>query len=160
MVWISKTSYETLLEEMADHFPNETGGVLMGYWGETNTNAVITNIIGPGPHAIHESTRFVPDHNYHLRQIAITYESSGRRWTYLGDWHVHPEGSIRLSRVDKRTLRRIALYEPARAPIPLMLLIGGKLKAPTMEIYVLGRMRVAYLNFRRFRKTAVKHFDD
>ena len=145
---------------MAEHFPNETGGVLMGYWGQSSTDVLITQIIGPGPDAIHESIRFVPDRDYHLRQVAITYEKSDRYWTYLGDWHVHPEGSIRLSRVDKRTMRNIALYEPARTSNPLMLLMGGKLNVPKMEIYVLDRMRVAYLNFWRFKKTVTKHFDD
>src|SRR3546814_7384631 len=51
---------------------------------------------------------------------------SGRRETYLGDWHTHPDGTDVLSRADKATLRRIARTPDARAPRPVMLIANGE----------------------------------
>lgn len=118
--------------------PNETGGVLMGYWDAARTGVVIKKTIGPGPHALHGRTFFSPDSNYHESQISVIYEKSGYRWTYLGDWHVHPNASTNMSSADRKTLKNIALYKPARAPQPIMLIIGGKRADYKLTAYVLS----------------------
>jgi integrative and conjugative element protein (TIGR02256 family) len=106
--------------------PCETGGVLLGYWGDGTQEPVITHSVGPGPDALHEPVRFRPDQPYQLAEIASLYESSERTIQYLGDWHSHPSGSGGLSTVDRRTLRRIARCRTARAACPLMLVLAGE----------------------------------
>ena len=106
-------------------FPLETGGTFMGWWANTTT-AVITAIIGPGPNAIHGRHHFQPDQGWQLNQIAQHYEVSGRRETYLGDWHSHPSRTGRtLSWADRRVLRLIISTPSARCPIPLMAVLWG-----------------------------------
>lgn len=97
----------------------------MGYWDPLGLEVVITVAIGPGPKARHEHAGFLPDHDYHVAEIASHYDASGRRYTYLGDWHTHPLGSGKLSRQDRRTLARIARAPEARARQPLMLVAAG-----------------------------------
>jgi integrative and conjugative element protein (TIGR02256 family) len=80
---------------------------------------------GVGPQAAHSRTRFLPDHDFHESEIARIYEESGRRITYLGDWHTHPQGSGHLSHRDLKTLASIAADSRARAPIPLMTILAG-----------------------------------
>lgn len=123
-VWISIAHHDALVREAARMVPNETGGALVGYRGEGG-DLVITTIIGPGPKALHEKTRFVPDHAYQDEKIARLYKMSGRQHVYLGDWHSHPGGSCALSRTDRRTLRRIARAKEARIAEPVMIVIGG-----------------------------------
>ena len=123
-LWLAIANEETLLRETARMAPRETGGVLLGYRAEGG-DIVVTDVVGPGSHALHERTRFVPDHAYQDAEIARIYAASGRRHTYLGDWHSHPGGSCALSRTDRRTLRRIAATAEARVPEPLMLIVGG-----------------------------------
>ena len=105
-----------LLSEMsaeADRLaPLETGGVLLGYWGGTTAEPVVTHVLGPGPDAMHSRNQFTPDQEYHIAEIARLYADSGRRLHYLGDWHTHPGGAPALSKRDLKTLRRIAA-EPA-----------------------------------------------
>ena len=124
-VWIRSDVILRLHEEANDKAPLETGGVLLGYTGRDCGEYVILRVLGPGPCAIHKRERFVPDHDYHLREISNLYARSGHRLTYLGDWHTHPFGSTTLSRRDERTLQRIAKYGPARIATPLMLIMGG-----------------------------------
>lgn len=121
--WISKGVLAFMAEEFQRAYPNETGGVLVGYLVGSK-DVVITHVIGPGPLAIHSDSRFVPDWSYHELEIARLYEESGRLHTYLGDWHSHPNSSTRLSPTDRRTLSKIAKHTDARITTPLMAIVG------------------------------------
>ena len=123
--WISKTVYDQMITEADRVSPNETGGVLVGYWVAPFQELVVTAVIGPGPRATHEKDRFIPEPEYQETQVARHYENSGRLHTYLGDWHTHPHSSSRLSRLDRKTLRVIARHPEARAPVPIMGIVAG-----------------------------------
>lgn len=132
MLWVPEHLLEAMVREANAHAPNETGGVLLGFWAtETGApllgaDAVVTAVVGPGPLAHHSRYAFSPDHDFHEREIARLYENSGRRWQYLGDWHSHPDGTPTLSAKDLATMGRIAGEPTARAPLPVMLvLVGG-----------------------------------
>lgn len=112
-----------VLREAATRAPEETGGLLVGY--PSDDALVVTASIGPGPNAVHDRRSFAPDHAWQAEQLAALYEQSGRRIDYLGDWHTHPGGRPALSRLDRETLRRIALHGPARCPTALMLVVSG-----------------------------------
>lgn len=123
-VWIARRLVEAMVEEAHRYFPRETGGVLIGYTGAEG-DIVVMDVVGPGPRALHGKSFFAPDYQYHDFEIVRNYEESGRIHTYLGDWHTHPEGSTRLSRLDLGTLQRLARAPEARAPAPLMAILGG-----------------------------------
>lgn len=123
VIWLKKDVLVQIQEDAIKWDDKETGGVLIGYWANENT-AVITSIVGPGPNAVHRPTSFVPDQDYHVREIERIYAVSNRTETYLGDWHSHPQAAAYLSGQDKITLRKIARYKPARLPKPLMLILG------------------------------------
>jgi integrative and conjugative element protein (TIGR02256 family) len=103
--------------------PDETGGVLVGY--DAGNGLVVEAITGPGPNATHKPHAFEPDHEHQEKEIARIYACSGRRHTYLGDWHSHPGGGVDLSSQDRRTLRAISRHKPARMPEPLMVIVSG-----------------------------------
>jgi integrative and conjugative element protein (TIGR02256 family) len=86
---------------------------------------VISQVIGPGPGASHRARAFTPDAAWQEEQLAQAYELAGRRLQYLGDWHTHPRGTVRLSGVDRATLRRIADHAEARSNHPVMAVFAG-----------------------------------
>ena len=90
----------------------------MGY--RSDRDVVITDIIGPGPIAIHRKYSFTPDATWQENEIARIYGESGRVHTYLGDWHSHPYGSRELSIKDLGVMIRVATHRPARAIRPIM----------------------------------------
>ena len=104
--------------------PNETGGILLGFWSKAFSEASVTEVVGAGPGAIHERYRFVPDHAYQEREVAVRYAASPSELSYLGDWHTHPGAPAYLSATDRLACRSIAEYKPARAPRPIMLILG------------------------------------
>lgn len=139
-IWIEATASREMSIEVDRAYPDETGGLLLGYWSEDGTGAVIECVIGPGPRALHRPTRFLPDHMYQTRLLAEAYAKSGRRTTYLGDWHSHPNGPQRLSETDRNTLRRIArsVQQHSRSDRPaVMLLLSGP---PWITMISLGHL--------------------
>jgi integrative and conjugative element protein (TIGR02256 family) len=124
-VWLKESAYNALLIEAIKFMPKETGGVIIGYWGNSH-EVVITEIVGPGPKAVHKMHSFVPDNDYHIKEIERVYSISGRTETYLGDWHTHPDSSAYLSGQDKATLIKIGSYEQARLIMPMMIVLGTK----------------------------------
>lgn len=125
IVWLPRALFELCVAD-ADHFYDlETGGALMGYWNDTDA-AVVTAIIEAGPGALHERYNFEPDQEWQVERIARHYVASGRRETYIGDWHTHPAAKTgRLSRTDRGVLRRIITTPAARTPTPIMIVLNG-----------------------------------
>lgn len=121
---IAHAAIAEIIEEADNRYPNETGGVLLGW--TLGGVPYIREVLGPGPDATHGATGFHPDSDWQEGAIAEAYDRSGRRLTYLGDWHTHPRGVARPSRLDRATMRAIARHAPARCPQPLMLIVAGE----------------------------------
>lgn len=122
-VWVNEKVVAGIRSDANQHYPLETGGVLLGYLSATE--AVVTRFLDGGPHAIRSRASFTPDQGYHVDSIAQVYRESLCSTVYLGDWHSHPDGPLALSRKDRTTLHRIATYSEARIPTPLVMIIGG-----------------------------------
>ena len=121
--FVTRQVIEAALAEAEAKKPLETGGVFLGLYA--GQDVWIQHIIGPGPAAVHEPARYVPDHEYQEQEISRLYKQSDRRFTYLGDWHSHPSGPEALSPTDIATLKSIARYVQARQPRPIMMIIAG-----------------------------------
>lgn len=144
MTWLPRRLYATCIDEACRWYPLETGGVFMGYWHNPQV-VVITQTIGPGPNALHGKHYFEPEQEWQLSEIAKHYEQSGRRETYIGDWHSHPRiGAGNLSARDRRVLRRIINTPAARAQMPLMAIFHGDPKDWQLAVWR------AQLRYRRF----------
>lgn len=121
-LWLPQAVRELLLAEAERKAPLETGGLLLGY--RTGKDVVVTNATLPGPRAVHEGGRYVPDDEHDTEQVTLLYERRCRGVDYLGDWHTHPVAPPYMSRRDRRTLRLIARCKEARAPDPVMMIVG------------------------------------
>jgi integrative and conjugative element protein (TIGR02256 family) len=125
VVWLKRSVVEACVREASRTFPMESGGTFMGWWTNTHT-AVITAAVGPGPRAVHSADHFEPDQEWQLKMIERHYEKSGRRETYLGDWHSHPRAlSPELSTTDKAVLHSIIKTPAARCSQPIMAVLWG-----------------------------------
>lgn len=110
------------IEDIYRWSPLETGGILMGSWGDP---VEVSWMVGGGPEADRSPTSFDPDQSWQEDQVARIYDESGRRVDYLGDWHSHPGGKPYLSPRDKRVARLIGSAGPARCQSPVMWVIGA-----------------------------------
>jgi integrative and conjugative element protein (TIGR02256 family) len=145
--WISGAVVRSIQSEATTRAPDETGGVLLGYWSNSPVAPVITQALGPGPNAQHARKSFVPDQEFHESEIARLWRSN-RHLQYLGDWHSHPNAPGSLSDADIQTLRRIAASRLARAPRPLMLILA---EGPPWNPVLWSLCRIGKLLFRRYQ---------
>ncbi len=122
-IWISGNLLRDMKKDIVKHYPNETGGVLMGYTG-SNGDVVVTDLVMSGENAVHKPFRFEPNQEYHEQEIARIFRSSMGKITYLGDWHSHPNSSPDMSRLDRKTLFKISNTTAALCPTPVMMILG------------------------------------
>jgi integrative and conjugative element protein (TIGR02256 family) len=134
--WVTPPLLEEMHAGAEEHVPNETGGMLVGYWAAGDV--VITSVTQAGPRATHQRDRYEPDASHDLRLIAELYRESGRHWTYLGDWHSHTLKGDRLSDLDRTTLRTIADATSARLARPVMVIVTVGTD-PSTAIWVFDR---------------------
>lgn len=123
-LWVAESAKILMLQLADDHRPYETGGMLLGYEAD-NREIVVTHLIGPGPGARHARFGFYPDSVYQQSALEAHFHATNGRETYLGDWHTHPHSNNCLSRVDKKTLARIARTPASGIRTPIMAILGG-----------------------------------
>jgi integrative and conjugative element protein (TIGR02256 family) len=125
-----------------DAYPNETGGVLLGH--SNGLDMVVSHVIGPGPGATHEPTRFEPDHEWQAERVAELWIRDPSL-EYLGDWHTHPGGSATPSKLDKSALEVIAGSADAQQPRPVMVILGLSAALAAVTATRLSRSKFANL---------------
>lgn len=122
--------------------------MLVGYRVETDgvLDFVLTAIVPAGPRAERARSRFLPDGRWQQQRLERIYERSGRRETYLGDWHSHPGGAVRPSRLDRKTYVRVARDRKARTPYPLIVITNVASPRRVPSAWVLRRRRFRLLD--------------
>jgi integrative and conjugative element protein (TIGR02256 family) len=130
-----------MIEDAYRWTPVETGGILMGSPSDSDGPAEVSWVVGGGPEAERTQTSFDPDQWWQEEQVSIIYELSGRRATYLGDWHSHPNGRPELSWRDKNVARLIASDPAARCESPIMWVIGAQVGRTEWRAYRLRGRR-------------------
>jgi integrative and conjugative element protein (TIGR02256 family) len=88
--WIDAAALDQARHHAHERHPLETGGLLLGWTDDATGDAVVADIIGPGPAADHRRTSFLPDNDWQRAELARRYAASGRLHGYLGDWHTTP----------------------------------------------------------------------
>jgi integrative and conjugative element protein (TIGR02256 family) len=101
----------------------ETGGVLIGFYTEDKSTAVVTEVSGPPS----DSSRYC---GWFLRGIAGLKDLLARRWVlkrrtyYLGEWHYHPSLHVEPSGDDLAQMRSISQDPNYHCSKPIMIIIG------------------------------------
>lgn len=125
-VEIRRNVWAAIETACARDFPDETGGILIGYYTADLTTAVVTDVTEPPPDSRRGRTSFD-------RGTVGLGGMLGRLWRrpaadrryYLGEWHLHPCGAARPSGTDDRQMSTIAGAADHRCPEPVLLIVAG-----------------------------------
>lgn len=120
-LYVPAPSLAELVAEGWRTWPDETGGVLLGI--DHGSDLEVNTVIGPGPRATHARYTFEPDSEWQAEQVAAAWHRNPAL-EYLGDWHTHPGGTTRFSRLDTETAQSIADAPQARQPAPIMVVLA------------------------------------
>jgi integrative and conjugative element protein (TIGR02256 family) len=111
--------FTTLAREGDQYRFCETGGVLFGYHTDDN-DLVITQATGPGPRARHGWRSFEPDTRYCQERLEAVFQESEGAISYVGEWHTHPHGGLRPSRLDFESMMELARDPDVRLRQPAL----------------------------------------
>jgi len=114
-------------------FPNETGGLLMGF--DRAGGIEVALVIGAGPAAPECPDSFTPDRDWQYTEIDRLFEQTQGTIRYLGDWHTHPLRGTDLSALDRSLLREISTTPAAQCNEPLMAVLAGGGERPWIDAF-------------------------
>ncbi len=123
-------------EQRAGHLPNETGGVLLGYFDLISGSVSIVDALPAPADSSREPTGFVRG----VEGLEEAVAEAGRRTAnvvqYVGEWHSHPrDNSSRPSATDFVLLAHLATALDAEGLPALMLIVGE-----SEETWVAGKI--------------------
>ena len=101
-------------------YPYECGGILIGYYIEDRTTAVVTEITDQiGKHR----SRFSREESGLIKLLTKLWSKG---YYYIGEWHYHPDNSPRPSNIDLITMRKLSMCNELKCPEPILMIIGDK----------------------------------
>jgi integrative and conjugative element protein (TIGR02256 family) len=135
---LAELQLDKLLRLCQTSDPQETGGVLVGFYTPNHDCAIVTDVSeSPSDSkrshdSLYRGTRGLQgwlDRLWH-----------GRRQYYLGEWHYHPRGEAAPSSVDQTQMRRISENEKYHCPEPILAIVGGLASSyESLRIFVFPR---------------------
>jgi integrative and conjugative element protein (TIGR02256 family) len=102
---------------------NETGGILVGFYTELESCAVLTAVSG-APSDSRRGSNWFNRGTYGLQRWLNHLWHRNKQY-YLGEWHFHPYESPHPSQTDIEQMKRIASSTLYQCPEPLLLIVGG-----------------------------------
>jgi len=112
------------MEKVADAaHPNETGGVLIGYYAASHHLAVVTEASPPPGDSSAGRFWFRRGHRGLADWFRRLWGAREQRY-YLGEWHYHPSKHVEPSHADIIELRAIADDIAYQCPEPIMTIVG------------------------------------
>lgn len=113
-------------KEILEHYPNETGGVLIGKYDENLRLATIYLATGSPKDSEHGATSFKRGVNEIVDNIALAQKRISAGLHYVGEWHIHPNNSPTASLADLKQMQIFAKTNQLGIRVPLLLIVGGK----------------------------------
>jgi integrative and conjugative element protein (TIGR02256 family) len=121
--------------ERERHLPNETGGVLLGYFDLVAGTVTIVDALSAPADSREEQTGFVRGADGLEEAVGEVGRRTANIVRYVGEWHSHPRNhSARASRDDVLLLAHLAAALGSEGLPALMLIIGA-----TEERWFIGK---------------------
>lgn len=119
--------------------PNETGGVLFGYYSDDLKTAIVTDTFIDRKGSKGTLKNFIRGENGFK-------EYSKKMWKknkfYLGEWHTHPNSSPLMSQQDKAQMIQIRKNKKINCPEPILLIVGKINKKIKVQTYIFGESEI------------------
>lgn len=125
---------EKIVDFGRDQFPNEFGGVLVGYYSDNKRNVHIIDNLLPTD-SISTKTSFKRGVGG-LKDALVEYYNQTPSLVYVGEWHTHPNAAPVPSWTDCNAMREIVDASNVFIDNPIMVVIGLTEKLAKIAFYV------------------------
>ncbi|MEJ5102385.1 Mov34/MPN/PAD-1 family protein [Chryseobacterium sp. MYb328] len=121
-IQIQDNIIEEMLLSARKYYPNEFGGLLIGFYNNENRDLVITDILAPKSFKV--SPVFFERETKDLhKELKLFYDSNPSKY-YVGEWHSHPNGGTNPSGTDIKAMKLISESEEVSINKPVLCIIG------------------------------------
>jgi integrative and conjugative element protein (TIGR02256 family) len=121
-VVIASDVFDAIIKQCEKSTGNETGGILIGHYSNSQKTAIITSATAPTVDTIMCPTSFFRG-KQGLKTILDNLWDSGDY--YVGEWHYHPFASSKPSNQDIRQMIDFSKNDKLKCPEPILIVIGG-----------------------------------
>lgn len=126
IVWDAEIR-QKIRSQRSAHFPNETGGVLLGYFDHISQKVFIVDALPAPDDSREEVTGFIRGTAGLETAIKTANDRTANIVGYVGEWHSHPQNhSSDPSHDDIKLLRHLAISLMDEGKVALMLIVGEK----------------------------------
>lgn len=125
---ISLDAWRVLEVECTKADDREIGGILIGYYSEDHSTAIITEASSPPQDSTYGYNWFRRGIAGLKSILAYRWQNADRRTYYVGEWHYHPTVQVIPSGDDFRQMQEINCSSNYHSKDPIMLIIGQKHK--------------------------------
>lgn len=123
----------SIIDEARKHYPNETGGILIGHYNEDLRIAVVIEARPRASDSEAGRTWFIRGRKGLTRVLRESWQSGEY---YLGEWHSHPNGLASPSATDDSQLLNIARTPAYKCPEPILVVTGGPVEDILLRAFI------------------------
>ncbi len=116
---ISKRALVIIEELLWHHYPNEFGGVFIGY--KSSNNVIISNVLIPDSYK-NGKTVFVRHPGTLNQRLSEIHKITKGKIQYLGEWHSHPNGTTNPSVTDLNAMKDIGKDKKINNQEPILMI--------------------------------------
>lgn len=120
---ISQQNLDNLLQLCGSAGNHETGGLLVGFYNEVHSCAIVTGISKSPPDS--RTGRIWFERGIRGLQQWLDTLWLQKQHFYLGEWHFHPQADPTVSQDDIEQMQQISQSKLYQCPEPVLLIIGG-----------------------------------
>ena len=131
--------------ECTRSYPNETGGILIGFYNSNYDCAEVTDIFFATRDSKKGKTWFL--RGVHGLQNKLNELWIRQKGYYLGEWHFHPGGAPIPSQIDKNQMYCISCSPKVHCPEPILLIFSGmdRIDSISYRAFVFSKKKVLEL---------------
>lgn len=139
-LFVNANFLKGLYEHSMRYYPEEFGGILVGYYSLSQQTAFIEDTILP--QTFTRSKVHFERSSQGLKNELEELNNRQPSLEYLGEWHTHPNCSNQPSITDKKAMKKIANSRSVliNNPILLILSINAKTYDPAFFVQVAGSL--------------------
>jgi integrative and conjugative element protein (TIGR02256 family) len=124
---ITETAWNTFETECNKAERIETGGILIGYYYDDKSTAVITDATPPPVDSVSGTSWFQRGISGLKKLLFERWLNKDQRQYYLGEWHYHPTTLLEPSSMDLNQMSLINQTIEYHCKQPIMILLGERL---------------------------------
>lgn len=133
-LYISNDTLSKIKQELSHHYPNEFGGVFVGY--KKDDLIIIDDVLIPDDFE-NGKTIFVRRPGTLNDRLELIFNETSGKITYIGEWHSHPDGPPSPSSTDINAMQEIADTKKIGNSNPILMIvkITEEVFEPVIYIY-------------------------